>query len=555
MAGVFKGLDRSDIRLTPFRAHKLISLTGSAQLDSIIYQADYNPQSSPANSIHNVFDQGNPMFEADEPTTVNDHYQRVVHRSLDHLYYRDFYSNTKAAFGQGDINYQHRFLEDKAQIISLPQTKFGEGIQPGSVRVYATYSIANVSAKNVVLIDDNNGNLKVSGSLDSYYSFEVSGSVDKQLVGDWLGDRAYTKLGHGLQNFTSSLTRGQWPMMATYNNVEAVELPTFSPPRDQNLVGAGWQFSKVYSSRVEISCQDELHYQQAYNFENEDFAISAYFYPTANSLNPSGSVIVAKHGPSQRLQTDINGNPFVENTTHKTPYRLLWQGNKFVFERSNLHDQLQLVATGNTLNRLHHVVVNKTGSLFELWVDGSLIDSGSDISGSAQCSNHANIYLGDSHDYAGALDGVIDSVKMYRGALTVGDINILQNTYNAGNLNVGNVFYNHGMITLTSNITRFMQIQQVEARATQTIYETEISCTVAPGEFNMSSNRSLQVYEPSTNQYVYRPFISSSAFRPFVTTIGLYNKESELLAIGKLTSPVQTPTNTDTTFIVRFDRW
>jgi hypothetical protein len=74
------------------------------------------------------------------------------------------------------------------------------------------------------------------------------------------------------------------------------------------------------------------------------------------------------------------------------------------------------------------------------------------------------------------------------------------------------------------------------------------------GEFGMSCNPSLQEYSPTYNEFVYRPIVTGSYFKPYVTSIGLYDDYGNLLVIGKLSTPVQTPNNTDTTFIVKFDR-
>ena len=47
-------------------------------------------------------------------------------------------------------------------------------------------------------------------------------------------------------------------------------------------------------------------------------------------------------------------------------------------------------------------------------------------------------------------------------------------------------------------------------------------------------------------------FVSSSA-HPYVTTIGLYNKDYQLLAVGKLAQPIQKRDDVDMNFIVRWD--
>ena len=86
------------------------------------------------------------------------------------------------------------------------------------------------------------------------------------------------------------------------------------------------------------------------------------------------------------------------------------------------------------------------------------------------------------------------------------------------------------------------------------MWENEISCTINPGEFNLSYNRTLQEYDPLQNQFIFRPFIQNPDFKPYVTTIGLYNDLGELLVVGKLNTAIQMPSNMDTTFIVRYDR-
>ena len=47
--------------------------------------------------------------------------------------------------------------------------------------------------------------------------------------------------------------------------------------------------------------------------------------------------------------------------------------------------------------------------------------------------------------------------------------------------------------------------------------------------------------------------VSGSDFRPYATTVGLYNGANELLVVGKLGTPYPIASNTDMTFIVRWD--
>lgn len=557
MAGIFKSLERSDVRLTPFRAHKLISLSGSQQLDNFVYVADYNPASSyvTSNPLAVTFDQGNLNTTSAEPTTSYGKYQRIVHRSLDHLYYRDFYSNSRAAFGGGNVNYQYRFLEDKAKVVSVPQQMFGEQILPESVKVYVTTSINTVGNLSYTLIDDRYGNLYVSGGMYSVFGQRVSGSVSKQLVGNWPAEVAYKYIGN-TATFDSMFNRGAWQVEARHRNLLAVQLSnTPTTPNIEDLIGASFRFTSSLNSVIELNCSNEQDQLQSFNFEGGDFAIATLVRPEAQSTSTSGSIVITKSGPSERLQIDLNGNLYTESISQHSPYTVFYSASRFVFERVGATQRVAVTSSVSATNNLYHVVAQKTGSTLQLWVNGTLAGSTSDVEEPALCSNQSNIYIGNNYLTTRGFNGIIDDVKVYKGGLTTSDINLLYHTYNVGNTYVGNVFYTNGMITLTSNQSRYMGINQVDLRATQTIYETEISCTVSPGEFGMSNNRSLQRYDSNSNQFVYRDFATGSAFRPFVTTVGLYNDRNDLVAIAKLSSPIQLPTNVDTTFIIRFDRW
>ena len=146
--------------------------------------------------------------------------------------------------------------------------------------------------------------------------------------------------------------------------------------------------------------------------------------------------------------------------------------------------------------------------------------------------------------------------------------------------NYGNVIYEHGIITLTDSasysggaggygistygsglygggsietpaITSFIEGDiEVNFSSSYEILETQYKVTVRENEFNFSLNPSLisgsegDVYE----------FATSSYFSPFVTTVGLYNDNQELLAIGKLSQPLPTSRTTDTNIFINIDR-
>lgn len=83
------------------------------------------------------------------------------------------------------------------------------------------------------------------------------------------------------------------------------------------------------------------------------------------------------------------------------------------------------------------------------------------------------------------------------------------------------------------------------------IYEQNIKCTVKDYEFNYSYNKSL--IESGSDGNV-KSFVTSSVFTPYVTQIGFYNDANELLAVAKFARPIPLSQDTDTNFLVRFDK-
>jgi len=150
---------------------------------------------------------------------------------------------------------------------------------------------------------------------------------------------------------------------------------------------------------------------------------------------------------------------------------------------------------------------------------------------------------------------------------------------------VGNVIYEHGIIVFTggtrtegtgefseygvseygsgiyggrtvgaSDILNFVTGSDivVSFSSSFTIYETQYKCTIGESEFNYTLNPS--TISNSSNDGVVYDYVTSSFFSPYVTTVGLYNNDFELVAVGKLAQPLPTSRTTDTTILVNIDR-
>jgi len=127
----------------------------------------------------------------------------------------------------------------------------------------------------------------------------------------------------------------------------------------------------------------------------------------------------------------------------------------------------------------------------------------------------------------------------------------------SGSTIYGNIFYYHGLAVITSgsssDILNFVSSSAVTCsfNSSLTIYETQYKCTIRENEFNVSLNPS--IISGSTDGTPYN-FVTSSYFSPYVSTIGLYDDNQNLLAIGKLSQPLPTSATTDITILVNIDR-
>lgn len=122
---------------------------------------------------------------------------------------------------------------------------------------------------------------------------------------------------------------------------------------------------------------------------------------------------------------------------------------------------------------------------------------------------------------------------------------------------VGNIIYQHGMIIITSGsdavINNFVLSNNasVSFKSSYSIYETQYKCTIRENEFNFSQNPTL--LSGSSDDTLY-DFATGSYFAPYITTIGLYDEQQNLIAVGKLAQPLPSSRTTDMTIYVNLDR-
>jgi|TARA_R110002020_G_scaffold112867_1_gene259739 hypothetical protein len=126
----------------------------------------------------------------------------------------------------------------------------------------------------------------------------------------------------------------------------------------------------------------------------------------------------------------------------------------------------------------------------------------------------------------------------------------------SASLKIGDIIYPHGIAIFTSaSVDKLDEIITgsnitCSFQSTSTIFESQYKCTLNENEFNFSNNPS--VISGSSTGTVY-DFITGSYFEPYITTVGLYNNANELVAVGKLSQPLQSSNTTDTTILVNLD--
>ena len=136
----------------------------------------------------------------------------------------------------------------------------------------------------------------------------------------------------------------------------------------------------------------------------------------------------------------------------------------------------------------------------------------------------------------------------------------------------GNVFHKNGQVVVSSPLPKyhtgsgvFGNDWTVTYRGTHTIYENEVLVRVPKDTFNVTMNPTAN-YRPATvgeicapnhqnipTGELRKPLFVSGTLKPYITTIGLYDDKAQMLAVAKLSTPVQKLDDVDMNFFVRWD--
>jgi hypothetical protein len=535
MAGIFRNLDQSDVRLTPFRAYKRFSGTDAF----VTYSAalDTNPE-----------DLGNsplvPVSGSD--FTTNYKLKSSVWHSIDSQFYRHYYSNAKASFGQINHTYQPRLLHRDAYVISIPQSSFGEGVEPLSLQIDVNGS--------PFLIDDAYGNLVLPSG--SRYIAGTEGLPMQNLVFS-LKPTNYTRQFGKVVTNTYQYDYDKYQSTIQLNNVE-ISSPYTGFHTSLKLNAPNYSTSSIVIQPNGDTIND------LFNFQNRDYTIILSFSTPDDFFPLTSSILLQKKSTEEIVKIDENGNAY-NQPIFRYPYSLtqLSGSNQILFEKSDGYTTLRYTSSFG-YNNQNILILMRTGSTYILaQADGSTLetDTFTDTlySSDRYCTNKSNIYVGANEFGISGSSNTINNIAFFNTSFNISE-SLNLSTYNTNLHNTyGIVARKQGLIiiddpnTVSTLSGGGSTITNVEYRGTTTIYENEVSCTISPGEFGFSNNPTLHYYNSERNRFELQDFATGSDFRPYVSRVGLYNDSNDLLVIGTLSHPIQPPQNVDTTFIIRYD--
>jgi hypothetical protein len=581
--GVFKTIQDTDSTITSFKVYKSWGYQDSASLDSdnidrivaIKPNKDlYTGNKVTLNTVQTNADSASYLVNISNNQTAS-----VMWYSLNHLYYQRV-NKPYDTFGSIDDFESKRRLYNEASIISVPQRKFGETIKPESVRL--NLIAPALHSTTMSLEDDGHGNL-----IDTALSESISNQVVYLGFNDYDYDDIWT------DNLTTSLTSRdgideikKFDSIIPELNISSKNVwmyPGSVPTTSSYIWGNSAHFNGT--SYIRIPNSEFVNFRRT-----DDFAISFWIKPffTTNTAN---SYILSKKttGTGDVLNKRLVQTQDVEYNSTQFAFEVQYNPilSRIYALQSNGSETITLQGLNVNINTSNHILVQQSGSSFQLYVNGTLASVQNGVITSGNIHNQADIVIGslglDLSTKLGrqGFEGAIDEFLIFSKALTSAEINQLSSVNSldlmvTNNNAVGNVFYGHGMVVISdprpkygtatvklfndrlyNTITQVSQSSTLSSfefsyNSTITLYEHEYLCRIKQDEFNFTANPTIR-QNNDANSELPKAFVANDEFSPYITTIGLYNKLGELVAIGKLSNPIKKRDDADLSIIVRFD--
>jgi hypothetical protein len=289
--------------------------------------------------------------------------------------------------------------------------------------------------------------------------------------------------------------------------------------------------------------------------DNSGISFTSLTQKSNTVLVSNKTVITDEVRPTVQYPFDI----IITNNTDTTPH-------KIKFKQSSTIHSTEATSSQLTTGVWNHVVCQKSGSFFQIWVNGTL-QSNVSSSIDSMVTNDRYLFIAGNGTDSGSFSGSMDEIRVYDRGLNSTEIQYLNdNSFNTGyayqTARVGNIFYKTGVVTVVDPRPKYKNAFLGKEgnfdyvaldygftgkfKSKATFFEHEIICKIRKNEFNFTQN-------PDSEVSKIEDYVTSSFFNPYVTTIGLYNDTHELIAIAKLANPTAKRDDVDMNFIIRFD--
>jgi hypothetical protein len=580
--GVFKRIDSRDRSITPFKVYKSFQFTSTSSMDTEgllrLTAIKPNPKLY-AGGVVTLYARQNVESAS---ALINNNISKSaseIYYSIDHLYYKRAnkpYEN----FGYSNPTVSDRKLYDNAMVISIPQQKYGERIKANSVQLSYTGSLGDsstyVTPVSFSLSDDGYGNL-IDSNLPDKISNEIFylGFNDLTYTDAWLTETSRSVNFETLTAYTTDIIANKYYITSSFiTDVNSIG-------NSIKLLGSGSYLRVKHIPDYQFGSGSNFTF--SFWFKNDLPADDSYRCLLSkcnirtNNVDPSK--IVNKYSPQFPVDIIIKTNA----------------SNQTVLA-ARTSDGSRLVQIFATLadNNPKHLVFQKSGSNISLYINGSLIETKS-IGSLDYIGNTNDIMFGNRNIDTTTLNGYrdsdafvgeLDEIFIFNKALTPTEIATLYNTKTLLNTPVvGNVFYEHGMVVVSDPRKLYSQTLIASDRgayffgdkltdqennsnqglpdmmnsfnfsynATQTLYEYEFLCKMAEDEFNFTMNPTIRKNNDPNGEIPKDWVLENDTFGPYITTVGLYDEAGQLLAVGKLSSPIKKRDSVETNIIVRFD--
>lgn len=540
---VFSPVLKQDFTLNPITVHKrfVISSASYATTESGYRKWD-------AYYKGDALRIGDPNAANYATNSIDGTYKNIIWKSIDVQYYRFPYDRC-ATLEHANPRYTYKNLGISASILSIPQHDFGESIKPGSVEITA-------SSDAFYLQDDGNGNIYISSlntgsfpsrqNLVARFNFNELFRESNNLTYNSSTGRMETVLVSGVGNAQSNVM-SNFPY--SYKNLKFVE----SIDIGSRYCGFAPLFQPGYNSYIMTEHSPEL------NFENSNFSVCFWLNILQGTVD--NQLLLNKSEVIRELS--FNGfeysSSLVDRTTNVYPYRVEYDAGSelLIFSRSDGIHTATIERSHSPEDVVHHYAFMKSGSILQLYEDGTLVNSVADTTDSPHNKN--SLMFGSKNQIQEINDSsfgfFMDEIRFYDKELTAAEVTALSTKDQSliQTAAVGNVFYKSGLIVISpydyTYLNPFSGNPTIRWKSTHTIYEYEILCRVKKGSFNLSQNPSAR--QSPNSDLLLNDFTGS--LMPYATSIGLYNDKGELMAVAKLGQAIQQRSDVDINYLIRID--